>query len=341
VTAAGPALALVLAAALPDGAARWRFELGGEHVGVVDLSVRCLGDRCTATWRSERRPPAEAGARRSTRTVEVEVDREGRWRGGRLRVVEDGAAVAATGRAGAVPASLAEVALQAAVPIEARRGWQASLPAAGEVCLEVFDEATGAPGRACARPDGEALAATAMGVAERIAPGPGGFPAAVTVPAHGARFVRDDEATAPREPPRLHGVVVPGPAEPERAGSFCGVARDPEVDGADLGFLPAPSAAGASCREKTAAWLARAARAGLEGRTAVGVAWDGERFVWHAWAEVKLARGWVPVDPSFGELPARGPRFTVARWTEPDRAAKLRAGERILACWAKERVRER
>ena len=50
-----------LAAALPEGTARWRFELAGEHVGVVDLSIRCLGEACTATWTSERRPPAEAG----------------------------------------------------------------------------------------------------------------------------------------------------------------------------------------------------------------------------------------------------------------------------------------
>jgi hypothetical protein len=334
-------LALTLAAALPDGAARYRFELGGEHVGVVDLSIRCLGDTCGVTWVSERRPPAEAGTRRSIRRVELEVDREGRWRGGRLRVAEDGEAARAVGVAGAVPATVAEVLLQAAVPIGARKGWQASLPPAEAACLDVFDESTGETGRACARPEGERLAATVLGVEETIGPGAGGFPAAVAIAVQGARFVRDDEATAPREPPRLHGTIVPGPADPGRAGSFCGVARDAEVDATDLGFLPAPRADGPSCREKTAAWLARAARAGLDGRTAVGVAWDGRRFVWHAWAEVRLERGWVPVDPSFGELPARGPRFTLATWAEGDRAAKLRAGERILACWARERVRER
>jgi hypothetical protein len=336
----GTLLALALAAALPEGAARWRFELEGEHVGVVDLSIRCLGEGCSATWTSERRPPAEAGTRRSTRRVEVEVDRAGRFRGGRLRVAEDGVAVKAAGVAGAVPASLAEVALSAAVPIAPKKGWQASLPAGPEVCLDVFDEATGETGRACARTEGDGLAASVLGVAETIAPAADGFPAAVAVAAQGARFVRDAEATAPREPPRLHGTVVAGPADPERAASFCGVPRDGEVDAGDLAFLPAPRAEGPSCREKTAAWLARASRAGLEGRTAVGVAWDGQRFVWHAWAEVRLERGWVPVDPSFGELPARGPRFTLATWAEGDRAARLRAGERILACWARERVRE-
>jgi hypothetical protein len=334
-------LALALAAALPEGTARWRFELAGEHVGIVDLSIRCLGEACTATWTSERRPPAEAGARRSTRKVEVEVDRAGRFRGGRLRVAEDGAGVKAVGVPGAVPASLAEVVLAATVSLPPKKGWQASLPPGPEVCLEAFDEATGERGRACARPDGDALAASVLGAAETIAPAPDGFPAAVAVPAQGARFVRDAEATAPREPPRLHGTGVAGPADPALAATFCGVPRDAEVAAADLGFLPAPQADGPSCREKTAAWLARAARAGLEGRTAVGVAWDGRRFVWHAWAQVRLERGWIPVDPSFGELPAAGPRFTLATWAEGDAAARLRAGERILACWARERVRER
>lgn len=327
-------LAAALAAALPAGTARWRFELGGEHVGAVALSIRCRGEACRATWTSERRPPAEAGARRSTRRVEVEVDRAGRWRGGALRVTEDGAPVRAGGVAGAVPASLAEVVLSAAAT-EGAPG-----PAAArDVCLDVFHETTGETGRACARPEGDVLAASVLGISETIAPAPDGFPAAVEVAAQGARFLRDAAATAPRDPPRLHGSVVPGPADPARAATFCGVPRDAEPAAAGLGPVPAPRAEGRSCREKTAAWLARAARAGLEGRTAVGVAWDGRSFVWHAWAEVRLAGRWVPVDPSFGELPARGPRFTLATWPEGDRAARLRAGERILACWAKERVR--
>ena len=127
---------------------------------------------------------------------------------------------------------------------------------------------------------------------------------------------------------------------PLRAGTFCRVARDPEPSPTGLDAVPGPQAQGASCREKTAAWLEKAARAGLRGRTAVGVAWDGKRFVWHAWAEVRLARGWVPIDPSFGERPARGPRFTLATWEPNDEPGRQRAGERILACWANERVRE-
>jgi hypothetical protein len=337
------ALALAVAlAALPEGSARYRFELSGEHVGLVELSVVCLAETCTATWTSERRAPADAGGRRSSRRVEVDVDREGRWRGGRLRVAEDGGALRVAGVEGAVPATLAEVVLARAVPVPPRKGWQSSLPPGPETCLDVFDEWTGAAGRACARHIEEALHATVLGTAEVVASSPDGFPARVDVPEQGARFVRDGAATAPREPPRLHGTVVPGPSDPERAGSFCGASRDPEpFSEAQVAFLPEPRAAGASCREKSADWLLRARQAGLRGRTAVGVAWDGERFVWHAWPEVRLSRGWVAVDPSFGQRPARGPRFTIAAWEAGDEAGRRRAGERILACWPYERVRER
>jgi len=331
-------LALALAA-IPEGSARFRFELSGEQVGVADLSVSCMGETCTAVWTSEKRAPVDAGGRRSSRRIEVEVDREGVWRGGKLRVAEDGGAVKAAGAPDAIPASLAEVVLARLIPLPPRKGWQSALPPGPESCVETFDETTGQRGQACARRDGEALSATVLGVEETIVPAADGFPASVALPAQAARFVRDAEATVPRRPPRLHGTTVAGPADPAQATSFCGVARDPEVDGAALGFLPPPRAEGAGCLEKTAAWLARAARAGVRGRTAVGVAWDGERYAWHAWAEVRLERGWIPVDPTFGELPARGPRFTIAVHEPGDEAARLRAGERILACWGRERVR--
>jgi hypothetical protein len=334
VTAALLALAL---AALPEGAARYRFELSAEHVGIVELDVRCLAEACTVTYTSQRRAPAEAGGRRSVRRVEVAVDAGGRWRGGRLRVTEDGGAVRAAGRAGAVPASLAEVVLLS-VLAPPREGARASLPPR-ETCFDVFEEESGAASRACGRREGDLVVATVLGAAETIAPAPDGFPARVVLGQQGASFVRDDRATMPREAPRLHGTAVAGPADPGRAEAFCGAPRDPEPPEADLSALPAPEAEGASCREKTAAWLARARRAGLSGRTAVGVAWDGERFVWHAWAEVRLQRAWVPVDPSFGELPAGGPRFTLAVYEDGDAAALRRAGERILPCWGTERVR--
>jgi hypothetical protein len=335
----GALLALVLAAStLPEGTARWRFELAGEHVGTVELAVTCIGDRCAAVWVSERRAPAEIGGRRSTRRVEVEVDREGAWRGGKLRVADDEGALRVDGVEGAVPASLVEVVLARRLPPPARKGWQSALPSSPEVCVDAFDEATGRRGQACARRAGDALAVSVLGVEETVVPAAGGFPGTVAIPLQEARFVRDDEATAPRRAPRLHGTVVAGPRDPAEAAAFCGVARDPEAEGAGLAFLPEPRAAGAGCVERTAAWLARARRAGVPGRTAVGVAWDGTRFVWHAWAEVRLERGWVPVDPSFGELPARGPRFTLAVHAPGDEAARVRAGERILACWGRERV---
>jgi hypothetical protein len=274
--------------------------------------------------------------------VEVEVDREGRWRGGKLRLAEDGDAGRVDGVEGAVPAALAEVVLARAIPVPPRKGWQSSLPPGPETCVDAFDEWTGAAGRACARRVDDALHASVLGTGEVVAPSPDGFPARVEVAEHRARFVRDAEATSPREAPRLHGTVVPGPADPALAASFCGATPDPEpFSAAEVAFLPEPRAVGASCREKTADWLARARQAGLRGRTAVGVAWDGERFVWHAWPEVRLSRGWVAVDPSFGERPARGPRFTVATWAAGDEAARQRAGERILACWPDERVRPR
>ncbi|HET8542111.1 MAG TPA: transglutaminase domain-containing protein [Anaeromyxobacter sp.] len=339
----GAVLALALAAAppLPEGRARWRFELAGEHVGVVELAVACGADRCDVLWTSERRTPVETGGRRTTLRIEAEVDREGVWRGGKLRVVDDGGSLKTAGVAGAFPASLAELVLARRIPLPPRKGWQSALPPGPELCVDAFDEATGERGLACAHRDGDALAANVLGVAETVVPAPDGFAATVAIPQQTARFVRDAEATAPRRAPRLHGSAVAGPTNPAAAASFCGVPRDGEAGAADLGFLPAPRADGASCVEKTAAWLARAARAGLRGRTAIGVAWDGTRYVWHAWAEVRLERGWIPIDPSFGETPARGPRFTLAAYDPGDEAARLRAGERILACWGRERVRGR
>ncbi len=336
------ALALVLALAaspLPEGTARWRFELAGEPVGVSELRVSCVGDACSVVWTSERRAPAEIGGRRSSLRIEVDVDREGVWRGGRLRVVDDAGAHKTGGVAGAYPLSIAELVLARRVPLPPRKGWQSALPPGPDVCVDAFDEATGRAGRACAHRDGDALAVNVLGVEEAVVPAADGFAASVVIAEQSARFVRDDEATAPRAPPRLHGSVVPGPRDAAAAQSFCGVPRDPDVDPTALAFLPEPHADGASCLDRTAAWLARAARAGLRGRTAVGVAWDGSRFVWHAWPEVHLERGWIPVDPSFGQRPARGPRFTLAVWEPGDEAARLRAGERILGCWGREAVR--
>jgi hypothetical protein len=315
-------LALALAAGLPAGTVRLRAELAGAPVGVADLAVTCRGARCDVRYRARLRLPAESGGAVSDASVEVEVDRAGRYRGGALRVRQAGTTRTPRAPAGAVPASLAELVLAAEAPADG-----------GEICVGFFDEEQPELRRACARREaGGALAADEGGIPVRIVPGPDGFPAEVVV-AGRFRYVRDAAAVVPGAPPRLAGTRVPGPADPRAARSFCGVPVDPAPGAAGAGALPEPTAPGESCREKTAAWLALARRRGLEGRTAVGVAWDGQSFVWHAWAEVRSGGTWLPVDPSFGQRPAQGPRFTVARYAEGDAAARDAAGGKILACW--------
>jgi hypothetical protein len=318
-------LVALAAAALPEGEVRLRAEALGEAIGVATLAIRCAGEACTARYAVELRLPEEAGGALRRTRIEVEVDREGRWRGGPLRVERDGVALPVTGIQGAVPSSLVEVALLA------RAG------GAGETCLDQFDEDGPAPGRACARREGGALRADVAGVPERIVPGADGFPAEV-VAADWLRFVRDPEAAVPARAPRLSGTRVAGPADPGAARRFCEVEVDPPARSALPRGLPPPRAPGESCREKTAAWLAAASRAGFEGRTAVGVAWDGSAFVWHAWAEVRAGEAWVPIDPSFGEAPARGPRFTLGRFASGDAAARRVAGLQLLRCWGTARV---
>jgi transglutaminase superfamily protein len=320
------ALALAAALALPEGTARYRVEVSGVAVGVAELAVRCEGPRCRSVWETRLRLPEEAGGAVVERRLEAELDRAGRAVGQVVRTADGGVARAAA-PAGRVPASLAELLLARA----ARSG--------AEACLEVFEEETLAPGRACGALEGGALAASVLGVRESVTPGADGFPAAVELPEQGARFVRDARAAVPARPPPLSPRVA-GPADPARAARFCGVERDPPPP-APSSPLPPPDAPGGSCREKTAAYLARAAEAGREGRTALGVAWDGVGFVWHAWAELRDGDRWIPVDPAFRELPARGPRFTLARHAPGDRAAALAAGRRVLACWGKAAVRGR
>jgi hypothetical protein len=344
------ALLVLALTALPEGSARYRFEIGGEPVGAAELTVRCAGGTCRGSFAVERRAPAEAGGERSSWRADLEVDREGRWRGGAVSVVEDGRSLGRPGAAGLVPASLAEVVLLAEAPLDG-----------SEICVEVFEEERGAAsrGRGCARRQGGVVIMTLLDATLLVVPAADGLPEVVEVAANDARFVRDAAAKTPAEPPRLHGAEVAGPADPAAAVSYCGTPRDPPAPLAELARVPAPRAEGASCREKTAAWLDRARAAGLEGRTAVGVAWDGARFVWHAWAEVlvpSIANGpstplqgegapnglvWVAIDPSFEEAPARSPRFTVARYDPRDPAARRRAGAAILACWGKARVLSR
>jgi hypothetical protein len=315
------ALAAV-AAALPEGTARYRAELGGIPVGAAELRIACAGARCSARSSTMLRLPEESGGGLVEEAVEVEVDRDGRYRGGPLAVRRRGVPSSPPGLDGAVPAAVAEVVLAG----EAARS-------AGDACVPFFVEGQRAPRQACARRalDGRVRAVIGL-VSTEIAPGADGFPAEVVV-AGRFRWTRDPEARVPARPPRLAGTRVPGPADPREARAFCGLRADPPVDEVRAAALPSPRASGESCREKTAAWLAEARARGLEGRTAVGVAWDGERFAWHAWAEIRDGAGWIPVDPSFGQRPARGPRFTVARYGDDEAPAREAAGEQILRCW--------
>jgi transglutaminase-like putative cysteine protease len=59
-------------------------------------------------------------------------------------------------------------------------------------------------------------------------------------------------------------------------------------------------------------------------------------MVWHEWAELRVGGRWIAVDPSFGQAPARGARFTLARWTHGDAASRAAAGKKILRCWSRE-----
>jgi hypothetical protein len=57
------------------------------------------------------------------------------------------------------------------------------------------------------------------------------------------------------------------------------------------------------CNEHTQLYVALARTAGIPARIATGLAYVNGKFYYHAWPEVYL-RGWVGVDPTFGEFPA-------------------------------------
>jgi hypothetical protein len=319
-------IAILSAGAIPQGETRYRFELAGERIGVAELRVRCEGGRCAVRWSVQTRAPEEVGGAIHARRVELESDPEGRWVGGPMEIYEDGEPVGAKGVWGAVPESLVEVVLARA------RGEEPP-------CLEVFDERTGALGKGCARRGrGATWDVDVRDERERVRLGVNGLPAEVEIPGQRVRFEADPRAVVPATPPRLFGVTVSGAPGPGEARRFCGAAVDPAPAAAVPSRVPPPSAGGATCREKTGRWLELAARAGFAGRTAVGLAWDGTAFAWHAWAEVQADGRWIPVDPTFGQLPARGPRFTVARYADGDAAARAEAGRRVLECWGRARV---
>lgn len=318
-----PLLAVALLAgpepALSSGAARYQVVIAGAVVGVAELSVGCGADAsCTLRWESRLRLPEAAGGNLHTRRIAATVDRGGALLGP-PEVEIDGVRRPGQGGRGAVPASAAELVLSAR----------------GGGCVEVVDEETGRAGRACARRDEGRLLVQVLGVAEEITSGEDGFPRRVDIPAQQTCFQRDAAAQVPAEAPPLE-VRVPGPPEGRTPRRFCGRAPDapaPEVDQA----LPAPRPDGTSCRAQAAAYAAAARRRGFPARIAVGVAHDGEGFVWHAWVEVRTARGWLAVDPALGQLPAQAPRFTIARHGGDARSVD-RAGRRILECWGRASV---
>jgi len=57
------------------------------------------------------------------------------------------------------------------------------------------------------------------------------------------------------------------------------------------------------CNEHAFLYVAMARAVGIPARVAVGTAYLGGRFYYHAWPEVWLD-GWVAVDPTFGQFPA-------------------------------------
>ncbi len=320
------ALVLGLAfGALPaEAAQRYRIEIAGERIGFAHLSVRCAGDRCDATWESALRLPESGGGGTLRRRIDIQADASGRARSVRVQVsAPEGERVAEVG-AGPVPSTLAELILAAAADGERR-------------CVLVRDEESGSQGEACAGRRGDWLEGEVLGEPVRFRARPGALADEVILAAQGAQFIADAGAALPRRPPRLFGSAVP--QEPA-AGAlrFCGAAAEPEIPGPAPRRIPRAFPSGRSCRQKTARYLGLAAARGIAGRHVVGVAHDGQGFVWHEWAELRIGEDWWPIDPSFRQVPARGPRFAVARFADRDPAARAAAGRRVLACWGRARV---
>jgi len=312
-------VALLLASGPTSIDARYRIELGGEVVGFARLVLACQASACQGSWESGLRAPIEAGGGIQARHIDFEVDGDKMAREVRVQAEADGRVRRARSGRGPVPASLAELLLSTAQDGQER-------------CLRVRDEESGAEGQACARRRGAWLSGAVLGEPIRFRAAPGEAPAEVVLPAQKTRFVADAAADLPARPPRLFGGVA---ATTERWPShMCGVEVDRESPPAPS-WVPRFSPGGASCRDSTARYLRVVARRGVEGRHAVGVAFDGERFVWHEWAEVRAGGAWVPVDPSFGQWPAAGPRFTLGHYEDGDLAGRALAGRRILACWAR------
>ncbi len=361
---------------IPEGMARYRVEIAGMPVGVAELSVSCHGSSgCRLSWESRLKLPAASGGVVRSRHIAARVRRGGELEG-RVELAVDGARRTVRGRPETVPLALAELALVArgggclevldeetgrigtacatlraqgqpdeAAPArqrapEAERSFAAGSDleragGLGERRLPSRSE-TGEPSTPPVQMPGARMRVDALGVIEEVTAGRDGFPEAVEIPAQRTRFVRDAAAEVPGAAPPLE-VRVPGPPAGRAPHRFCGRAPDAPAPRADLSAFPVPRPDGSSCREQARAYAAALRARGLPARVAVGVAHDGAGFVWHAWTEARTAAGWVAVDPAFGELPARGPRFTIARHGG-DVAGLAQAGRRVLECWGKSSV---
>ena len=328
-------LAALALAALPQAAnQRYRVELGGEHVGFATLAVTCETARCDVRWQSRLRAPAETGGGLVERDIAVATSREGFAH--RVHVVLRNTAGSRTleSHAGPIPLSLTEIVLGTLEDHEHR-------------CIAVRDEQSGRKGDACATRVGEWLEGTVLGEPFRARVRSGEAPQEVIVPGQHIRYVADARAAVPSRAPRLFGaqVRIDEEARPDLTAAlagghprlrFCGIPADPRP--LEAPNVPREWPQGQNCRENTTRYLETALAAGLTGRHVVGVAWDGAEFAWHEWAELQVDGRWVPVDPSFEQVPAEGPRFSLARYFEDDEEARLHAGGRILSCWGAAQV---
>jgi hypothetical protein len=328
------ALLLLALTAANAQSVRYRVEIAGHPVGWAELSLTCAGDRCQGRWESALRLPEETGGSVATRRIDLELDAA--MGGRRVRgVARDLRGERRWDReAKGIPTALAT--------------WKlAGLRQGERRCLDAFEEESDKRGTVCATRSGPWLEGEALGVPIRwrVDSGP---PQEIELPSQRTRFVADGAAALPARPPRIYGSAAvggvgsttggAGDAAADAAGNFCGSRKDPEPTGSLPVDLPIFSGGG-SCQEQTARFLAELAQSGRRGRHAVGVAWDGTALVWHEWAEVESGTAWVAVDPAFRQAPAKGPRFTVARFETNDAPARARAGARVLDCWRLEPTR--
>lgn len=59
-----------------------------------------------------------------------------------------------------------------------------------------------------------------------------------------------------------------------------------------------------NCQSHARLYASMARAAGIPTRFVSGIVYQGEGFLYHSWAESYLGGAWVPIDPTFGEMPA-------------------------------------